>query len=340
MSSVLSLMWLVLFATCRFTEGKITPESCKGVKWNPIVYNKTLVGHVIENTTVTNQGACEIRCFLNKMCLSYNYNTADRKCQLISAGNYTSTTALVKKPSSIYREIEVCAKLACQGMSTCLPDRINGDSCLLLPGDFLLQFPEKGNAGSVVAYGELPDLTSFTASAWFQSRKGSTKSELQSIISIYVNRATSGNGFGLHVTATDVSFFVMNVHISYSITLLDGKWHHVCVTWENGQGRWMLFVDGSAVENGIVSTGEELTEGNLVIGQEQDKKAGQFANTQSFLGNVTSVNIWSHVISDDEVRSLSRDCPSLAHGNVMGWEEVLHKIKGNVQVIKGKKCNL
>ena len=27
----------------------------------------------------------------------------------------------------------------------------------------------------------------------------------------------------------------------------DGKWHHICATWENTAGSWKLFKDGMAV---------------------------------------------------------------------------------------------
>ena len=30
----------------------------------------------------------------------------------------------------------------------------------------------------------------------------------------------------------------------------DGKWHHICATWENTAGSWKLFKDGKAVASG------------------------------------------------------------------------------------------
>ena len=30
----------------------------------------------------------------------------------------------------------------------------------------------------------------------------------------------------------------------------DGKWHHICATWENTAGSWKLFKDGRDVASG------------------------------------------------------------------------------------------
>ena len=38
----------------------------------------------------------------------------------------------------------------------------------------------------------------------------------------------------------------------------DGKWHHICFTWENTAGRWKLFKDGR-----VVNSGTGFNEGRL-----------------------------------------------------------------------------
>ena len=37
------------------------------------------------------------------------------------------------------------------------------------------------------------------------------------------------------------SFFLISAS---GISANDGKWHHICVTWENNDGSWNLYKDG------------------------------------------------------------------------------------------------
>ena len=58
----------------------------------------------------------------------------------------------------------------------------------------------------------------------------------------------------------------------------DGRWHHVCATWEQLCGRWSLFADGRrrAGARGL-GAGHPLPPGGiLVLGQDQDSLGGGF----------------------------------------------------------------
>jgi len=35
-----------------------------------------------------------------------------------------------------------------------------------------------------------------------------------------------------------------------SVSANDGKWHHICVTWENTAGSWNLYKDGKVAASG------------------------------------------------------------------------------------------
>ena len=48
--------------------------------------------------------------------------------------------------------------------------------------------------------------------------------------------------------------------------------------------------------------------GALVLGQEQDSKGGSFDANQSFIGEMTGVNIWDHVLKDREIAPMSKSC--------------------------------
>ena len=45
-----------------------------------------------------------------------------------------------------------------------------------------------------------------------------------------------------------------------SVSAIDGKWHHICATWENTAGSWKLYKDGVVVE-----LGQGLQKGTQII---------------------------------------------------------------------------
>ena len=73
--------------------------------------------------------------------------------------------------------------------------------------------------------------------------------------------------------------------------------------------------------------------GALVLGQDQDSKEGKFEAHQSFIGEMTGVNIWDHVIKDQEIARMSKSCLTEV-GNVFQWREFKAHIKGSVKIIK------
>ena len=69
--------------------------------------------------------------------------------------------------------------------------------------------------------------------------------------------------------------------------------------------------------------------GILVLGQDQDKRGGAFQGFQSFVGEMTGVNIWGHVIEEQQIAS----CPAKV-GNVFQWLYFKRQRRGFVRIIK------
>ena len=55
-----------------------------------------------------------------------------------------------------------------------------------------------------------------------------------------------------------MNLFSRNSGYQASASANDGKWHHICATWENTAGSWKLFKDG-----GDVASGTGLAKGRL-----------------------------------------------------------------------------
>ena len=72
--------------------------------------------------------------------------------------------------------------------------------------------------------------------------------------------------------------------------------------------------------------------GSLVLGQEQDS-GGTFDVNQCFIGEMTGVNIWDHVLKDQEIARMSKSCLT-GVGNVFQWRKFKAHIVGSVRIIK------
>ena len=80
--------------------------------------------------------------------------------------------------------------------------------------------------------------------------------------------------------------------------------------------------------------GQVIREGGvLVLGQDQDSVGGGFDAEDSFIGEMTGVNIWDHVITDQEITGMSKPCLT-GVGNVFQWRDLKAHLKGSVKIIK------
>ncbi|XP_066019976.1 neuronal pentraxin-2-like [Pocillopora verrucosa] len=109
-----------------------------------------------------------------------------------------------------------------------------------------------------------------------------------------------------------------------NVSANDGKWHHICLAWENTAGSWKLFKDGSLGANGEGLAKGRLIRGggHLVLRQDQDDLGGCFEEHQSFTGEMADVNTWNHVISDQEIRRMSKSCLT-GTGNLFQWSDFI-----------------
>ena len=57
----------------------------------------------------------------------------------------------------------------------------------------------------------------------------------------------------------DLKLFVSPVNRQTKVSANDGRWHHICATWEHTAGSWNLYKDGVVEDND--NKGEGLKEG-------------------------------------------------------------------------------
>ena len=123
------------------------------------------------------------------------------------------------------------------------------------------------------------------------------------------------------------------------ITTNDGKWHHICASWDNSDGSWQFYKNGTLAESGAgLREGYTIMGGGLlVIGQEQDALGGGFDATQSFQGHLTGVNVWSSVLPSETIKEMSKSCLR-GKGKVYKWSDFRYTVRGSPEVVIPSPC--
>ncbi|XP_019624993.1 PREDICTED: uncharacterized protein LOC109470471 [Branchiostoma belcheri] len=174
------------------------------------------------------------------------------------------------------------------------------------------------------------DLTSFTLCVHMRSNMASSNqislvsyavSQHNNELLLFVNR-----GFQLHV---------QNSIRMADPPVWDGEWHTVCTTWRSSDGAWQFYVDGdlTASGSGFRVGGRVRRGGTWILGQDQDRVGGGFEASQSFIGELSEVNLWDRVLSPAEIAA---DCSY--HGNVIDWDTTNIRVFGEASRADYHRC--
>ncbi|XP_075763787.1 mucosal pentraxin-like [Pelodiscus sinensis] len=106
-------------------------------------------------------------------------------------------------------------------------------------------------------------------------------------------------------------------------------WEHVCASWESATGIAELWVNWNPLPRKGLQKGYSVSNrGLVVLGQEQDSVGGGFDAKQSFVGELTKVNMWDLVTAMSDVRAASADS-QLPHSD-LSCDDLQYQIKGYV----------
>lgn len=179
----------------------------------------------------------------------------------------------------------------------------------------------------------MPSLTAFTICFWMNSNDGSTADTTLSYSVPGQNNEIIIETYGkLRVVVGDVASNGME-------SPKDGKWHHICFTWQSSDGAVAGYKDGHLqFEDSGIKTGSTITKGgSVVLGQEQDSLGGDFEATQAFQGHLANLNVWSYILPAADIQMLSESCV-VGEGNVYKWNDFIYGVKGNAVVVMPSPC--
>lgn len=105
----------------------------------------------------------------------------------------------------------------------------------------------------------------------------------------------------LTIRQNDFLTTINNIGFTSGISINDGNFHHVVVTWKATDSNTKMYIDGVLLTT-TVSTPSNLADGGaLVLGQDQDSLGGGFNSNQSLDGILDEVRISNIVRSADYI---------------------------------------
>ncbi|XP_052452211.1 pentraxin fusion protein-like [Carassius gibelio] len=111
---------------------------------------------------------------------------------------------------------------------------------------------------------------------------------------------------------------------------------HLCVTWSSASGLTAFWVDGRRSLFQIYRKGYSIrTGGTVILGQDADKYLSGFDAEQSFVGEISDVQMWDYVLPGSQIKAVySNQEPYVPKGNVFDWNTIKYEITGNVLVVQ------
>ncbi|XP_062841120.1 neuronal pentraxin-2a [Trichomycterus rosablanca] len=200
------------------------------------------------------------------------------------------------------------------------------NSAFKSPEDFKVSLPLRTN----YLYGRfkksLPEMYAFTVCMWLKS---SASPGIGTPFSYGV--PGQANEIVLIEWGTNPIELLVNDKVAQlPLSVGDGRWHHICITWTTRDGFWEAYQDGERL-----GTGENLAPwhpikpgGVIILGQEQDIVGGRFDATQAFVGELSHFNMWDRVLRPIDISNMA-NCSAYMPGNVVPW------IDTNVEVFGG-----
>ncbi|XP_078279138.1 LOW QUALITY PROTEIN: serum amyloid P-component-like [Rhinoraja longicauda] len=100
---------------------------------------------------------------------------------------------------------------------------------------------------------------------------------------------------------TQLWVYLGNVVTEIYIPEMNALLRHICVTWESQRGEITVWVNGRRSLRKVGGKGQVVKgSGQFILGQEQDSVGGRFDASQSFVGEITDVHLWDHILQPND----------------------------------------
>nr|AAI54042.1 Si:ch211-234p6.12 protein [Danio rerio] len=109
---------------------------------------------------------------------------------------------------------------------------------------------------------------------------------------------------------------------------------HLCITWDSATGLTGFWEDGRRSVYQMYRKGYSIRPGGTVLlGQDPDSFVGSFDAAQSFVGEITDVQMWDYVLPSTQIKAVYSNQDDRVKGNVFDWNTIKYDVTGNVLVV-------
>ncbi|KAJ7383889.1 hypothetical protein OS493_025213 [Desmophyllum pertusum] len=350
------LLIQVSFALAEFSLQR--SSSIRIGKFDTHIKDTVLAGYVISKSQAPSRMDCAFDCLSDQRCGSYNYEEGDKVlhvCELNSECKESKPSNLTGKAGYSYygtgRNVPSgCLSSPCMNNGTCEDSCMEGTGykCVCIDGrmgdkcqnwtstaqDYEVLFSNESTTDYIES--EINEvLQQFTLCFWMK--------RIPSGWTTFFSHMTPEGERNLRLRCSkemDKCHLTL-IKGSRSLDMVpvnDNLWHHICVSWENVEGRWDVLVDGALRAHGSAWRQTlSLSPGKVVVGQSQETYGGGFILKESFTGKIGSFNIWSTKMANNEIREKAKLC-SQELGNVIDWRMFRHGIHGNPELLSPQSC--
>ncbi|XP_069752045.1 C-reactive protein-like isoform X2 [Narcine bancroftii] len=124
----------------------------------------------------------------------------------------------------------------------------------------------------------------------------------------------------------------------FSLPKANGLLRHICVTWESQGGVGAAWINGRRSLQKVGGKGQTVKgSGEIILGQTKDRRHGTYDINGCFVGEISDVNMWDHVLNSNQIKMLSQNCLCTG-GNIIDWNTIGYTAAGNVKIQDSKRC--
>ncbi|KAK7078812.1 hypothetical protein SK128_010614 [Halocaridina rubra] len=190
------------------------------------------------------------------------------------------------------------------------------------------------NLKEALSYAAEKYLSYFTICVWF---KVTVFSESGGSVISYALSDLHDNDMYVSVYNDRIGAYIHNKHFDLEYKIRPLWWYPLCISGDPFERRLHL---GDSHQRLPLSEVPMLTNGSLVIGQDQDSLDGRFTVHQAFIGHISGFTFWAASLTVDQIH-LWMTCQPLQITALLEWEDIpwnIHNESGKINCYKSSPC--
>ncbi|XP_061087835.1 C-reactive protein-like isoform X2 [Conger conger] len=130
-----------------------------------------------------------------------------------------------------------------------------------------------------------------------------------------------------------LSFYLSGDGVNFNLPALTTFKTSLCLTWESKTGLSAFWMNGIRSARQVYKAGHTIRgKGTVLLGQDPDRYLGDYEAVQSFVGEISDVNMWDFVLTESQIKAVHSG-ERVPKGNIFDWNTIAYHINGNVLIV-------